>query len=205
MDSLKKKFSFLDFKTRNNQAINKIKINLKPLEAHKQSNLLFFDQTLKPLYENNKMVKNNKVYQEERKKKKNELYFDYDEKNQYIKHNSFSGNNPNILKQKVMFVKNIFDYIYPKIVINRMKFIDKKKISQIKYKVKDLTEKFRNKYYLKKYKTPEENSAFSKYDLKGAVHDEAIKIKGNFINCKKIMVNGRLMTQLAKNYDYIYK
>ena len=135
--------------------------------------------------------------------KKNELNFDYDEKNQYIKQNSFSGNNPNILKNKVMFVKNIFDYMYPKIVINRMKFIDKQKISEIKYKVNILTKKFRNKYYLKKYKSAEENSAFSKYNLKGAPHDEAIKIKGNFINCKKIMINGHLMTQLAKKYDYI--
>ena len=149
------------------------------------------------------MLRNNKDYQREKLRKKNELYFDYDEKNQYIKHNSFSGNNPNILKQKVMFVKNIFDYIYPKIVINRMKFIDQKKISEIKFKVNNLTEKFRNKYYTKKYKTPEENSAFSKYNLKGAVHDESIKAKGNFITFKKVMINGKLMTQLSKNYDYI--
>ena len=193
------------YKTRNIQNQNKIKINLKLHENSPSGSLLFFDSSLKHLYNNNKILKNNKIYQEEKIKKKNELYFDYDENNYYIKHNSFSGNNPNILKKKVLFVKNIFDYIYPKIVINRMKFIDQKKLNEIKYKVNNLTKKFNNKYYFKKYKSPEENSIFSKYHLKGAVHDEAIKIKGNCIQLKKVMVNGKLATQLAKNYDYIYK
>ena len=188
-------------KTRNLRMENKYNLNTNI--SNPKGSLLFFDSSLKELYENNKFLKNNINYQRERFRKKNELYFDYDEKNYDLKHNSFSGNNPNLLKKKVMFVKNIFDYIYPKIIINRMKCIDKKERGEIKYKVNSLTQKFKNKYYINRYKSPEENSAFSKYNLKGAVHDEGIKQKGNFIKLKKILINGRAMIQLAKNYDYI--
>lgn len=188
------------YKSRNNQNSDN---NLKDFEINAKGSLLYFDSSIKSLYENSRLLKNNKIYQEERIKKKNELNFDYDENNYYFKHNSFSGNNPNILKKKVMFVKNIFDYIYPKIIINRMKFIDKTKINEINIKVDNLNKKFQNKYYINRYKSPEENSAFSKYNLKGAVHDEGIKQKGNFIKLKKILINGRAMIQLAKNYDYI--
>ena len=188
-------------KTRNQK--EKIKINLKSIEKNLKGDLLFFDSSIKPLYENIKMLKNNRKYQEERKKKKNDLNFDYDENNYDIKHNSFSGNDPNLLKKKVIFVKNIFDYIYPKIVINRMKFTDKQKASEIQYQIKNLTKKFGNKYYIKRYKSPEENSIFSKFQLNGAVHDESIKMKGDFIKLKKVMVNGHSATQLAKHCDYI--
>ena len=190
-------------KTRNIKITNTAKINLNSSDKNTKGSFLYFDSSLKPLYENNKFLKNNKSYQEEKFRKKNELYFDYDENNYYLKHNSFCGNNPNLLKNKVMFVKNICDYIYPKIVINRMKFMDEKKSKEIKFKVNSLTKKFRNKYYINRYKSPEENSAFSRYYLKGAVYNEAIKMKGNFIKLKKVMINGHLATQLAKHHDYI--
>ena len=190
-------------KTRNILKENKIKINLKSIEKNLKGDLLFFDSSIKPLYENIKMLKNNRKYQEERKKKKNDLNFDYDENNYDIKHNSFSGNDPNLLKKKVIFVKNIFDYIYPKIVINRMKFTDKQKAGEIQSQINNLAKKFGNKYYIKRYKSPEENSIFSKFQLNGAVHDESIKMKGDFIKLKKVMINGHSATQLAKHCDYI--
>ena len=109
------------------------------------------------------------------------------------------------MKKKIIFVKNIFDYIYPKIVINRMKFLDKKRMEDLKYQGDHLTKKFRNKYYINTFKSPEETSAFAKYRLNGAFHDENIKTKGNLIKLKKIMINGHSATQLTKDYDYLNK
>jgi hypothetical protein len=204
-DTLEQKL-FYNVKLKNSNKIRNIKlVHLNNDGKNQKKSLLFFDSSIKSLYENIKLLKNNPKFQEERKKKKDELYYDYDEKNYYNKHNSFSGNNANIMKKKVIFVKNIFDYIYPKIVINRMKFLDKKRMEDIKYQVDHLTKKFRNKYYINKFKSPEETSAFAKYRLNGAFHDENIKTKGNLIKLKKVMINGHSATQLTKDYDYLNK
>ena len=137
-------------KCKNNNNI-KIKKNILSVDNIAQKSLLSFDSSIKFLYENNnKNNRYNKEYQIERKKKKKELNFDYEEDNYYIKHNLFDGNNPAILKKKIMFVKNICDYIYPKIVVNRMKFIDKQKINEINDDVNLLIKKFKNIYYRNK-------------------------------------------------------
>ena len=190
-------------KCKNNNNI-KIKKNILSVDNIAQKSLLSFDSSIKFLYENNnKNNRYNKEYQIERKKKKKELNFDYEEDNYYIKQNLFGGNNPAILKKKIMFVKNICDYIYPKIVVNRMKFIDKQKINEINDDVNLLIKKFKNIYYRNKYKSSEEISILSKYKFKSASIDESMKKKGNFVKPKTIMVNGKLVTQLTKYYDYL--
>ena len=182
----------------------KIKKHILSVDNVAQKSLLSFDSSIKFLYENNnKINRYNKEYQMEKRKKKKELNFDYEESNYYIKHNLFGGNNPKILKKKVMFVKNICDYIYPKIVVNRMKFIDKQKIDEINDDVKCLIKKFKNIYYRNRCKSSEENSILSKYKFKCVSVDESIKKKGNFVKPKTIIVNGKLVTQLTKYYDYL--
>ena len=177
-------------------------INWKKRQIASKGNLLQFDKSLKILNEN-AVIKNNEKLKEKRVKKVIELYFDYDKKNETVISNSFSGNNPNILKNKIMFVKNVFDYIYPRIIIKRMKFLNKKKVEEIESKIDILNKKFSNNYYINKFRTPEENSRKTKYDLKGAIYDEAIKIKGDVIKLNKTIVNGKLTTKMVKNYDYM--
>lgn len=179
----------------------KLVINWKARQKSIEGNFLKFDKSLSALNVNEVTEKNKKKV-EERIKQIKELHFDYDKKNANIIVNSFSGNNPNMLRNKVLFVKNVFDYIYPRILINRMKFCDKKNVEEIDNKIKVLKENFSNDYYKIKYRTVEENAKKSKYDLKGAAYDEAVKIKGNLINLNKIFVNGKLKTKLTKTYDF---
>lgn len=199
----RKSFNELKLNNDKNKTRNKRNISFNVDGKKQKSSLLCFDSSIKLLYENNEVLKNNRKFQEDRKKKKNDLYFDYDKKNINNKHNSFCGNDPSLLKEKVIFVKNIFDYIYPKIVIKRMRFLDKRREDDKKYQIEYLTKKFKSKYYNKRYKSPEENSALSKYQLNGGIYDESVKKKDNIIKLKKILINGHSTTQLTKHYDYI--
>lgn len=177
-------------------------INWKERQNAIKGNLLRFDKSLKILNEN-AVTKKSEKFKEERIKKVIELYYDYDKNNEHVIANSFSGNNPKTLKNKIMFVKNVFDYIYPRTIIKRMKFLNQKKVEEIETKLDILNKKFRNDYYINKFRTPEENSRKTKYDLKGAIYDEAIKIKGDVIKLNKTFVNGKLTTKMVKNYDYM--
>ena len=178
---------------------------IKHIHCNKKVNrdLLTFDPCLKMLNDNLDLNPYNKKLIEDRMKKKNELYFDYDKNNDYFKYNSFSGNDPSLLKSKILFVKGVYDYIYPRLVIKRMKFLESQNRKEIKENVIKLNKEFnKNKIFIKRYKTPEEKIRISKYELNGAFSNEAIKSKGNLIRLKKIFINRHLVTKLAKIYDY---
>ena len=84
-----------------------------------------------------------------------------------------------------------------------MRFLDKRREDDKIYQIEHLTKKFKSKYYNKRYKSPEENSALSKYQLSGGIYDESFKKKDNIIKLKKILINGHSTTKLTKHYDYI--
>ena len=109
-------------------------INWKERQNAIKGNLLRFDKSLKILNEN-AVTKKSEKFKEERIKKVIELYYDYDKNNEHVIANSFSGNNPKTLKNKIMFVKNVFDYIYPRTIIKRMKFLNQKKVEEIETKL----------------------------------------------------------------------
>ena len=192
-----------NIKTMKTKLKNIKKIN--PLKNKKKAkkDLLSFDPCLKMLNDNLELNPYNKKLIEERLKKKKELCFDYDKNNDEFKFNSFSGNNPNLLKCKVLFVKGVYDYIYPRLVIKRMKFLEDQFRKNIKENVKKLNDEFNNnKIFIKRFRTPEEKIKMSKYLLNGAYSNEAIKSKGNLIKLKKIFLNRHLLTKLTKFYDY---
>lgn len=178
---------------------------LKIFQRHKKTkrDLLSFDPCLKMLNDNLDSNPYNKKLIEERKKQKNELYFDYDKKNEEFKFNSFSGNDPSLLKSKVLFVKGVYDYIYPRLVVKRMKFLEAENRKEIKEKVEKYKKEFNNnQIFIKRFRTSEENSIMSKYELCGATSNEAIKTKGNLIKLKKIFINRHLVSKFTKLYDY---
>ena len=192
-----------------NITIMKTKLNnIKKRKYIKSKNkpkrdLLSFDPCLKMLNDNLELNPYNKKLIEDRLKKKKELYFDYDKNNDDFKYNSFSGNNANLLKSKVLFVKGVYDYIYPRLLIKRMKFLEDQYRKDIKENVKKLNDEFnKNKIFIKRFRTPEEKIKMSKYLLSGAYSNEAIKSKGNLIKLKKILLNRHLITKLTKYYDY---
>lgn len=166
--------------------------------------LLTFDPCLKMLNNNLELNPYNKKLIEDRIRKKNELYFDYDKNNDEFKFNSFSGNDPSLLKSKILFVKGVYDYIYPRLVIKRMKFLESQNRKEIKENIIKLNQEFNKnkKIFIKRYKTPDEKIRISKYELNGAYCNEAIKNKGNLIKLKKIFINRHLVTRLTKMYDY---
>ena len=211
--SYNKSYSFFPKLSKNNNSPDNIPLKTsinnnkkkKNYESQKTINvdLLTFDPSLKILTEKLDSNPYNKKFIEERLKKKEELYFDYDKKNAYIVHNSFSGNNPSLLKSKVLFVKGVYDYIYPRIVIKKMKLLEIQKENEIKEKVGELNEEFnKHKIFIKRHRTPEEKIKMSKYELNGAVSNESIKIKGNLIKLRKILINSHLVTKLTNLYDY---
>ena len=176
-----------------------------PIKNKKQQkrDLLSFDPCLKILNDNLELNPYNQKLIEDRLKKKKELYFDYDKNNDEFKYNSFSGNNPSLLKSKVLFVKGVYDYIYPRLVVKRMRFLEEQYRKDIKENVKKLNDEFnKNKIFIKRFRTSEEKIKMSKYLLNGAYSNEAIKSKGNLIKLKKIFLNRHLLTKLTKYYDY---
>ena len=52
--------------------------------------------------------------------------FQMNKNNQKVIINSFSGNSADLLRNKVSFVTGIMNYLYPKIVLNKMEFLKKK-------------------------------------------------------------------------------
>ena len=191
------------FKSINDELNNIKKIKNNRNKKKDRESLLTFDPCLKMLNENLDLNPYNKKLIEEREKKIDELYFDYDRRNDNFKFNSFSGNNANLLKCKVLFVKGVLDFIYPRMIIKRMKFVEKKNRKEIKEKIQELNEEFnKNKIFIKKFRTPEEKIKMSKYELNGAYSNEAIKTKGNLIKLKKILINSHTTTKLTKLYDF---
>ena len=196
--NLSPNITIMKTKLNNIKKKNSIKSKNKP-----KRDLLTFDPCLKMLNDNLELNPYNQKLIEDRLKKKKELYFDYDKNNDEFKYNSFSGNNANLLKCKVLFVKGVYDYIYPRLVVKRMKFLEEQYRKDIKENVKKLNDEFnKNKIFIKRFRTREEKIKMSKYLLNGAYSNEAIKSKGNLIKLKKILLNRQLLTKLTKCYDY---
>lgn len=197
-----------------NQVLFKLKGKLKQKKNNSQKfgSLLMFDSILNVFNESQVAKKYGEKFMEERERRKNELFYDYDKDNKNQRQSSFSGNNPGLLKKKVLFVKNVFDYIYPRIVVNRMRFLEKQKEMELMYLMKRMEEGYGNpnsKIYKIKYKWVQENiRMLEKQLLRGGskserdIFNEKLKNKRGFIKLKKIFVNGHQVTRLARVADY---
>lgn len=171
----------------------------KKSEKRKKINILDFGNQLK-LYDENEKKTKEKAIIEKRSKELDEIYYDYDKRNQNHIINSFSGNRADLLKNKVCFVKGIVDYLYPKLILKKMKLLNEmneKKYQQNRENINII----KGKYYLIKNRNPELNEAISKYIYEiglGIIRpsDDLIKIKKTFINRCQV-------SKLTCNYDYI--
>ena len=115
--------------------------------------------------------------------------------------NSFSGNRADLLRNKIFFVKGIVDYIYPKLVLNKMVFLNEMKENKFREGRKDLQKELISKYYKSKHRNPEQNATLSKYLYAGDL--EIIRPRNNFIDLKKTLINKCIVSKLTNNYDYI--
>ena len=165
----------------------------------KNVNLLDFGNKLK-IYDTEEKV--HKEIIRKRLHQLDEIYFDYDRRNDKIKMNSFSGNGADLLKRKIFFVKGVMDYLYPKLVLNKIHFINKIKEKEFHIEMEKLRKNKNAKYYLVNHQTAGENSRLSKYEHGGAFSNEAIKMKGNCIKMKKSFINNHTVYKYIKNYDF---
>ena len=159
-----------------------------------------FGNNLK-IYDENEKKNKKKAVLEKRTRQLDEIYFDYDKSNRNHIMNSFSGNSATLLKNKVCFVKGIVDYLYPKLVLKKMEFING--IKEKKYKVErdQLHKGVIGKYYTTKHRNPEQNATISKYLYGGDL--EIIRPRDYFLKPKNTLINNCKVMKLTNKYDYV--
>ena len=178
---------------------NKIKESKKSQKL-KKINILDFGNNLK-LYDEEEKKNKEKTIIEKRTRELDEIYYDYNKSNQNYIMNSFSGNRADLLKNKVCFVKGIVDYLYPKLILQKMEFLNG--LKEKKYKDNRMNLKYvkKGKYYIVKHRSPEQNAAISKYLYGGDL--EIIRPRNNFIKIKKTLINKCKVSKLTNKYDYV--
>jgi hypothetical protein len=143
----------------------------------------------------------NKKYQEIIKKNIEDMYFDYDEKNVIKKKNLFSGNNAGILKNKVLFVKGVMDYMFPILTIKKMHFLDREKYRKFQDAYEKAKSLNKNDIYIKRIKSAREIVINSKFKNNGAFSSD--RFRSHFINKKKRMIiGGKEQIKNLSKYDF---
>ena len=184
----------------NSKTIEKKIKESKKAEKLKNINIFDFGNNLKLYDEEEKRRKEKKIL-EKINNQLNEIYYDYDKSNKNAIMNSFSGNSANLLKNKICFVKGIVDYLYPKLILQKIDFFNDIKAKQYKIDIKNLHKSLRYKYYKTKHRSPEENAAISKYIFGG--NSEIIRPRKFFFEPKKSLINKCKVLKLTYDYDYI--
>ncbi len=143
----------------------------------------------------------NKKYQEIIKKNIEDMYFDYDEKNVIKKKNLFSGNNAGILKNKVLLVKGVMDYMFPILTIKKMHFLDREKYRKFQDAYEKAKSLNKNDIYIKRIKSAREIVINSKFKNNGAFSSD--RFRSHFINKKKRMIiGGKEQIKNLSKYDF---
>lgn len=172
----------------------------KELKKLKKINIFDFGNNLK-LYDDIEKEQKEKIILEKRERQLNEIYYDYDKSNRKQIMNSFSGNRADLLKNKIFFVKGIVDYLYPKLILQKMDFINEMKKKNYKEGNKMIKNVLIGKYFKTKHRNPQQNAVLSKYlygnDLK------ILRPRDNFIEPKKILINKCKVSKLTYDYDYV--
>ena len=183
--------------------LNRPVINLKNARIIKDKlkhlNIIDFGSTLK-LYDDNEKKMKKKVILQKIDRQLEEIYYDYDKNNQKVIINSFSGNSADLLRNKVSFVTGIMNYLYPKIVLNKMEFLKKMKHIELKEEKTQLEYNLRGKIYNLKYKNPRQNAEISKYFYMDDV--ENLKY-GKYLTRPKVMVNNNVIGKLKYDYEFM--
>ena len=197
----------------NNNKISKNKIILSKLhrpvvnfkeakilkDKLKHLNILDFGSHLKIYDEKEKKYKK-KVILEKVDRQLEEIYYDYDKNNKKVIINSFSGNNAELLRNKISFVTGIMNYLYPKIVLNKMEFLKKMKKKELREEKIQLDYDLKGKYFNLKHKSPKENTALSKYFYM----DEFDNLKfGKYLTRPKVIINNNVISKFKYGYDFM--
>ena len=143
----------------------------------------------------------NKKFMEMVNKNIEEMYFDYDSSNTKKKTILFSGNNAGILRNKIYFVKGVMDYMFPKLTIKKMHFLDEEKNKKFKQEMIRAHSEGQNDIYKKRIMSAKQIVSNSKYKYNGIFSTN--NLKRQLINkYKKIIVGGKKQLKLVHNYEF---
>lgn len=144
----------------------------------------------------------NKKFIEIIKKNIEDMYFDYDKKNVQKKKNLFSGNNANILKNKVLFVKGVMDYMFPILTIQKMHYLDEEKHRKFKEEMERAKSLNENNIYNKRIYSAKHIVRNCKYKYNGAFTSNFSKKKLGINKEKKILLGGKKKIMNLHSYDF---
>ena len=143
----------------------------------------------------------NKKFMEMVNKNIEEMYFDYDSSNTKKKTILFSGNNAGILRNKIYFVKGVMDYMFPKLTIKKMHFLDEEKNKKFKQEMIRAHSEGQNDIYKKRIMSAKQIVSNSKYKYNGVFSTN--NLRRQLLNkYKKIIVGGKEQFKHVHNYDF---
>jgi hypothetical protein len=143
----------------------------------------------------------NKKFMEMVNKNIEEMYFDYDSNNTKKKTILFSGNNAGILRNKIYFVKGVMDYMFPKLTIKKMHFLDEEKNKKFKQEMIRAHSEGQNDIYKKRIMSAKQIVSNSKYKYNGVFSTN--NLRRQLLNkYKKIIVGGKKQLKLVHNYEF---
>ena len=149
-----------------------------PMHKHRPKvNLLSFNKKLRMYIRDGSSDKSRNAFEKIRQQNIEEIYYDYDKNNQRNKKESFSGNNAKALKNKILFVKGVIDYMVPGMLMRKMKYIRQKKEqefqdSKIKHKANAA-----NDVYLKTVPSANDKVKYAKYSINAVGRGGIINMK----------------------------
>ena len=198
-ENRKKIFEKKIIKSKLNRPVINMKLAKLITDKLKHLNILDFGSNLK-IYDEKEKKHKKKVILDKVEKKLDEIYYDYDKKNKKEIINSFAGNNADLLRNKISFVSGIMNYLYPKIVLNKMEFLKKMKYKELKEEKFQVELDLKGDLYDLKHKNPKENATISKYFYM----DDFDNIKfGKYLTRPKTIVNNDVVSKFKYNFDFM--
>ena len=175
-------------------------------------NLLSFNKKLRMYIRDDDSSNNDIAFEKIKQKNIEEIYYDYDKNNQRRKKESFSGNNAKVLKNKILFVKGVMDYMVPRLLMNKMKYINQKKEQEFQYKklqYKSNRDNIRN-VYVNTITSGNDKAISARFSINAIGRGGIINMKqlltcnnnGDGNRYKKILLNKNVVQSKIKNYNF---
>lgn len=194
-------FNELNLKTPEKKTSKKKKI-AKTEKKTIETLTLQFNKRLRLFMNLDEQKQGNKKFIEIVKKNIEDMYFDYDKKNVEKKKNLFSGNNAGILKNKVLFVKGVMDYMFPILTIQKMHYLDEEKHKKFKEEMERAKSLNQNNIYKKRIYSAKHIVRNCKYKYNGVFSSDFSR-KTQLINKeKKILIGGKKKIMNLHKYDF---
>jgi len=190
------------FENNSSKSVKKTKPKIsKKVKKTLETQTLQFNKKLRLFMNIDEDKTKNKKFMEMVNKNIEEMYFDYDTSNIKKKTILFSGNNAGILRNKIYFVKGVMDYMFPKLTIKKMHFLNKEKNKRFKEEMKRANSLNQNDIYKKRIMSAKQIIFNSKYKYNGIFSTN--NLRRQLLNkYKKIIVGGKEQFKHVHNYDF---